>query len=60
MRKNYDDYENEPRLEYENEFGEPWDFTPMDLVVVLFLMLAAVPSVLGFWKLFELFLLLNW
>jgi len=27
-----DDYENEPRLEYENEFGEPWDFSPMDLV----------------------------
>ncbi len=32
MRKNYDDYENEPRFEYENEYGEPWDFTPMDLV----------------------------
>jgi hypothetical protein len=26
------DYENEPRLEYENEFGEQWDFSPMDLV----------------------------
>ena len=30
-----DDYENEPRLEYENEFGEPWDFSPMDLLGLL-------------------------
>jgi hypothetical protein len=42
MRKDYDDYENEPRLEYENEFGEPWDFSPTDLLgiaIVLFVFL---------------------
>ncbi|MFY8199150.1 MAG: hypothetical protein ACOVLE_00660 [Pirellula staleyi] len=36
VREDYpDDYENEPRLEYENEFGEPWDFSPMDLLGLL-------------------------
>ena len=44
-RTNNDDYENETRGEYENEYGElnePWDFSPMDVVgigIVLFLFL---------------------
>jgi hypothetical protein len=32
----------------------------IDWKLVFVLIVAATPSVLGFWKLFELFLLLNW
>jgi hypothetical protein len=32
----------------------------IDWKLVLFLMLAATPSVLGFWKLFELVTLIPW